>query len=87
MDTYRWQHHNAVVTRLYYSERLVELLFGGAAAATALDSWFIYKGYFAKQARARIPKVSYQLHNCYLVLGILLSLGWSLSIRPLEATH
>ena len=59
MDTYRWQHNNAVVTRLYYSERMVEVLFGFAATATAVDSFFIYKGYFADAARARIPKVSW----------------------------
>ena len=58
MDTYRWQHNNAVVTRMYYSERMVQCLFGAATAATAIDGWFVYQGYFANAARARIPKVS-----------------------------
>ena len=59
MDEYRWQHNNAVVTRMYYSERMVEVLFGFAAIGTAVDGWFIQQGYFAKQAKARIPKVSH----------------------------
>ncbi|CAI2384930.1 unnamed protein product [Moneuplotes crassus] len=54
MDTYRWQHNNAVVTRLYYSERMVEVLFGMAATATAIDGFFISRNYFASAARARI---------------------------------
>ena len=57
MDTYKWQHNNAVVTRLYYSERMTQVLFGAATVFTAIDSFFIYKNYFAAKARARIPKV------------------------------
>ena len=58
MDTYQWQHNKAVVDRMYYSERIVEVVFGFAATATALDSFLIYKNYFAEASRARIPKVS-----------------------------
>mmetsp|Transcript_10292 Transcript_10292/g.11737 ORF Transcript_10292/g.11737 Transcript_10292/m.11737 type:complete len:109 (-) Transcript_10292:48-374(-) len=56
MDTYQWQHNNAVVTRLYYSERMVQVVFGAAAIATSFDSFFVYKNYFAAKARLRIPK-------------------------------
>ena len=58
MDTYRWQHNNAVVTRLYFAERMTEVMFGGAAALTSFELYFIYKNYFPEAARARIPKVS-----------------------------
>ena len=58
MDTYQWQHNNMVVTRLYYSERCVQYLLGFAGTATAIDAFFIYKGYFAGAARSRIPKVN-----------------------------
>ncbi len=57
MDTYRWQHNNAVVTRLYYSERMCQVLFGFAGVATAFDAFFVSRNYFASAARARIPKV------------------------------
>ena len=57
MDTYRWKHNNAVVTRMYYAERMTEVLLGGATVLTAFDAFFIYKNYFADRARARIPKV------------------------------
>ena len=58
MDTYRWQHNNAVVTRMYYAERVVETMFGGATFLTGFELYFIYKNYFPEAARARIPKVS-----------------------------
>ena len=57
MDTYRWQHNNAVVTRMYYAERTLQVTYGLAATATAVDGFFVYKNYFANTARARIPKV------------------------------
>ena len=64
MDTYRWQHNNAVVTRMYYAERTLETTFGFAGIATAVDSYLIYRNYFAAQARARIPKVKYCHKKC-----------------------
>ena len=67
MDTYRWQHNNAVVTRLYYSERMVQCLIGAAATATIFDSFFIYKNYFAASARARIPKVRLRIFNYFSI--------------------
>ena len=101
MDENRLQHNNAVVTRMYYSERMVEVLFGFASIGTAVDAWFIQQGYFAKQAKARIPLVSYwYLHlessliliyfllftHTALVLGIRSSSEWSFSLRAPEAS-
>lgn len=57
MESYEWQKNKAVVDRLYYSERI---LLGSTLAAggyTAINMLYIQKNYFAKEMRARIPKV------------------------------
>ena len=57
METYEWQKNKAVVDRLYYSERILlgSTLFAGSY--TAINMLYIQKNYFAKEMRARIPKV------------------------------
>jgi len=58
METYEWQKNKAVVDRLYYTERILEGTTFAATMLTATESLYIYKGYFAQQARRRIPLVS-----------------------------
>ena len=57
MDTYRWQHNNAVVSRLYYAGRTVQTTYAFATLFTIVDGLFVYRNYFAAAARTRIPKV------------------------------
>lgn len=61
MDRYEWKKNKAIVDRLYYSERCLQLTVGFATAATAIDIMFISSNYFAERAKRRIPKVSFEL--------------------------
>ena len=58
MDRYEWKKNKAIVDRLYYSERIVQLTFGYATVGTIIDLMFINSNYFAEKAKRRIPKVS-----------------------------
>ena len=57
METYEWQKNKAVVDRLYYSERIIENTTLAAIFFSATSLLYIQKGYFAQEARRRIPKV------------------------------
>ena len=54
MDTYQWQLNNAVVQRLYYTERICMTTYGFAGLYTATNMLFIKKGYFAPLMRKRL---------------------------------
>ena len=73
MDTYEWQKNRAIVDRLYYTERVWENTTLAAALFTCTNMFFIKKGYFAKQCRARIaPTIMYTLGFNVAVTFILL---------------
>ena len=57
METYEWKKNNAIVDRLYYSERILEGTTIGALFFTATHALFIQKNYFAASAKRRIPKI------------------------------
>ena len=54
MDTYEWQKNEAIVNRMYYSERVVESTTFAALAFTATNMLHIRNGYFAARARSYI---------------------------------
>ena len=54
MDTYEWQINNAIVTRLYYTERTWETTYGFCTAFTLTNMLYIRKGYFAPMMRKRL---------------------------------
>ena len=57
MDTYQWQKNNAIVCRLYYTERIVLTTWGFAGLYTATNMLFIKKGYFSPLMRTRIMPI------------------------------
>ena len=57
MDTYRWQKNNAIVLRLYYTERICLTTWGFAALYTATNMMFIKKGYFAPLMRTKLMPI------------------------------
>ena len=57
MDTYRWQKNNAIVLRLYYTERVCLTTWGFASLYTATNMLFIKKGYFTGLMRTRIMPI------------------------------
>ena len=53
METYEWQKNEAIVNRMYYTERVVQTTTAAAVTFTGINQMFISKGYFANACRAR----------------------------------
>ena len=53
METYEWQKNEAIVTRMYYTERVMQTTTAGALTFTGINQMFISKGYFVNASRAR----------------------------------
>ena len=53
METYEWQKNEAIVNRMYYTERVVQTTTAGAVTFLGVNQMFISKGYFANACRAR----------------------------------
>ncbi len=69
METYEWKKNKAVVDRMYYTERILEVTTFLAGTMTATEALYIQKNYFANQARRRIPRVRLSSSIC-LVLDV-----------------
>ena len=73
MEEYDWQKNQAVVQRMYYSERTLQTTTGFALAFTATNMLYIKKNYFAELARSRIfPTWKYWAIFNSVVIGLLL---------------
>ena len=53
METYEWQKNEAIVNRMYYTERVFQTTTAAAVTFTGVNQMFATKGYFAQTARAR----------------------------------
>ena len=53
METYEWQKNEAIVNRMYYTERVCQTTTVGALVFTGVNQMFASKGYFAQISRAR----------------------------------
>ena len=51
MDTYEWQKNEAVVRRLYYTERVCETTYLACTLFTMTNLVYIKKGWFSGLAR------------------------------------
>ena len=69
MDTYAWQKNEAVVRRLYYTERVCESTYLGCTLFTMANLLYIKKGYFANVARSRILPCWAMATTLNLVVG------------------
>ena len=54
MDNYEWQKNQAIVLRLYYTERIWETTYFACACFTATNLLYMRKGYFAAACRQRL---------------------------------
>ena len=77
MDNYDWQKNRAVVDRLYYTERTIELTYGACAFFTATNMLYIKKGYFA-------PVMKQRLMPCWLYATALNAVVAFIMITPLR---
>ena len=57
MDNYEWQKNQAIVLRLYYTERVWETTYFACSAFTLTNMLYIRKGYFAPVMRQRLLPV------------------------------
>ena len=80
MDRYEWQLNKAIVERMYYSERIVEVTFGFAIMGTLFDLNMIRQNYFVERSKARIPKY-------WLFAGGFSALSLFILLRPLTSAE
>jgi hypothetical protein len=55
MQNYNWEVNKAIVDRMYYSEKVLQITACIGGAFTASNLLYIQKGYFPAMARANIP--------------------------------